>query len=239
MVSLTTALAVESGKQISITEVRTKYGCLFGNQTFLRENYIRVWFNFINEGKFKGETDPSVSTTPDSRLNIFYIAGLDWMVQPIRINGVYIDDSVLDRFTLHRARKIIDNYRPEGRMDLHSWTHFNKCAGYASCLNLFMDLLPYFDLVRIGEGRDYNRSPDHCLIEVSGILSGLTGQMLEGGGNHWQGMISGISNRAGWTPNPPTEIWKFWEYYHIEDKLLRGYRDADCPVNCSKSNIKA
>ncbi len=205
----------------------------------LRENYIPAWYNLINEGKFKGETDLSVITTPDSRLNNFYIAGIDWMVQNIGIDGVYIDDSALDRFTLRRARKIIDHYRPEGRMDLHSWNHFNKWAGYASCLNLYMDLLPYFDLVWIGEGRDYNRSPDHWLIEVSGIPFGLTGQMLEGGGNPWRGMVYGITNRAGWTPNPPTEIWKFWDNHQIEDKLMSGYWESDCPIKCSNANIKA
>ena len=71
----------------------------------LRENYIPAWYNEIKEGKFKGETDLSVITTPDSRLNNFYVAGLDWMVQNIGIDGVYIDDSALDRYTLMRARK--------------------------------------------------------------------------------------------------------------------------------------
>ncbi len=205
----------------------------------LREKYIPAWYNTIKEGKFKGETDLSVITTPDSRLNNFYIAGLDWMVQNIGIDGVYIDDAALDRFTLRRARKIIDHYRPEGRMDLHSWNHFNKWAGFANCLNLYMDLLPYFDLVWIGEGRDYNRAPDHWLIEVSGIPFGLPGQMLEGGGNPWRGMVYGITTRAGWTPNPPSYIWKFWDEHKIKDKKMIGYWEKDCPVTCSNTSIKA
>jgi hypothetical protein len=179
----------------------------------LREKYIPAWYNVITEGKFKDETDLSVITTPDGRLNNFYVAGLEWMVKNIGIDGVYIDDSALDRYTLQRARKIIDRYRPEGRMDLHSWNHFNEWAGYTNCLNLYMDLLPYFDLVWIGEGRDYNRAPDHWLIEVSGIPFGLPGQMLEGGGNPWRGMVYGITNRAGWVGNTPIEIWKFWDEY--------------------------
>jgi len=155
----------------------------------LRERYIPAWYNLIGEGPFKGEIDLSVITTPDSRWNNFYISGLDWMTQKINLDGVYIDDSALDRITLRRARKVIDRRRPDGRMDLHSWNHFNGWAGYASCLNLYMDLLPYFDLTWIGEARDYNRMPDHWLIEVSGIPFGLPGQMLEGGGNPWRGMV--------------------------------------------------
>jgi hypothetical protein len=205
----------------------------------MREKYIPGWYNVIKEGKFKGETDLSVITTPDSRLNNFYVAGLDWMVQNIGIDGVYIDDSALDRYTLQRARKIIDHNRPEGRMDLHSWNHFNKWAGFTNCLNLYMDLLPYFDLAWIGEGRDYNRAPDHWLIEVSGIPFGLTGQMLEGGGNAWRGMVYGITTRAGWTPDPPSEIWKFWDEHKIADKFMIGYWEKDCPVTCSNPAIKA
>jgi hypothetical protein len=205
----------------------------------MREKYIPAWYDLIKEGKFKGQTDLSVITTPDSRLNNFYIAGLDWMVQNIGIDGVYIDDCALDRFTLQRARKIIDRYRPEGRMDLHSWNHFSKWAGFTNCLNLYMDLLPYFDMVWIGEGRDYNRLPDHWLIEVSGIPFGLPGQMLEGGGNPWRGMVYGITTRAGWTINPPTEIWKFWDDYKIKEKIMIGYWDKACPVTCSNAMIKA
>jgi len=205
----------------------------------LREKYIPAWYNVIKEGKFKDETDLSVITTPDSRLNNFYVGGLDWMVQHIGIDGVYIDDSALDRYTIQRARKVIDHYRPEGRMDLHSWNHFNKWAGFANCLNMYMDLLPYFDLVWIGEGRDYNRAPDHWLIEVSGIPFGLAGQMLEGGGNPWRGMVYGITNRAGWVGNTPSEMWKFWDEYRIADKIMIGYWDKDCPVKCSNTEVKA
>jgi hypothetical protein len=205
----------------------------------LRENYIPAWYNTIKEGIFEGETDLSVVSTPDSRLNNFYVAGLDWMVQNLSIDGVYIDDSALDRYTLRRARKIIDKYRPEGRMDLHSWNHFNKWAGFANCLNIYMDLLPYFDLVWIGEGRDYDRAPDHWLIEVSGIPFGLPGQMLEGGGNLWRGMVYGITNRPGWIGNSPSGLWKFWDEYHIENKIMTGYWEKDCPVKTSNHVIIA
>ncbi len=204
----------------------------------LRENYIPAWHNVIKEGKFKGELDLSVITTPDSRLNNFYIGGLNWMVRNYEIDGVYIDDSALDRITLRRARKIIDQYRPEGRMDLHSWNHYNEWAGYTNCLNLYMDLLPYFDLVWIGEGRDYDRMPDHWLIEVSGIPFGLPGQMLQDGGNPWRGMVYGITNRAGWSGDP-TEIWKFWDQYRISDKYMTGYWDEDIPVKADNKLVKA
>lgn len=205
----------------------------------LREKYVPAWYNPVHEGKFKGAIDLSVITTPNSRLNNFYIGGLDWMLRNLKIDGMYIDDAALDRFTLRRGRKLIDQYRPNGRIDLHSWNHFNNWAGYASCLNLYMDLLPYFDLVWIGEGRDYNRMPDHWLIEVSGIPFGLPGQMLEGGGNPWRGMVYGITNRAGWTGNTPEELWKFWDQFSFKQKELIGYWQKDCPVASDNKMVVA
>jgi hypothetical protein len=179
----------------------------------LRERYVADWYNEIEEGPFKGRMDLSVTTTPGGRWNNFYIGGLDWMLSKMKIDGVYIDESALDRITLRRARKVIDRACREGRIDLHSWNPFNGLAGFANSLNLYMDLLPYLDLVWIGEGRDYNRMPDYWLVEVSGIPYGLPGQMLEGGGNPWRGMVYGMTNRAGWWKgdNPPTPIWKFWD----------------------------
>jgi hypothetical protein len=204
----------------------------------VKEDYIPAWLNSIAEGPFKGELDLAVITTPDSRLNNFYIGGLDWMLGHIGIDGIYIDDSALDRETVRRARRLIDQYRPQGRIDFHSWNHFNTMAGYTNCLNLYMDLLPYFDLVWIGEGRDYDRLPDHWLIEVSGIPFGLTGQMLNNEGNPWRGMLYGITNRLGWAGDP-SHLWKFWDRFSIQTKTMMGYWDKRIPVRTGDERVKA
>jgi hypothetical protein len=160
------------------------------------------------------------------------------MLGHVGIDGVYIDDSALDRETVRRARKLIDHYRPQGRIDFHSWNHFNAMAGYTNCLNLYMDLLPYFDLVWIGEQRDYDRLPDHWLIEVSGIPFGLTGQMLNNGGNPWRGMLYGITNRPGWAGDP-SELWKFWDRTAIQTKTMVGYWDRQNPVKTDHDLVRA
>jgi hypothetical protein len=204
----------------------------------LKRDYIPAWLNPIVEGPFKGALDLAMITTPDSRLNNFYIGGLDWMLAHLGIDGIYVDDSALDRVTVRRARTLIDHYRPNGRIDFHSWNHFNNLAGYTNCLNLYMDLLPYIDLVWIGEGRDYNRLPDHWLVEVAGIPYGVTGQMLNEGGNPWRGMVYGITNRPGWAGNP-AEIWKFWDAYDIMSMRMVGYWDGDSPLKSDNELVKA
>jgi len=204
-----------------------------------KENFIPAWKCSFNQGPYKGRQDLSVITTPDSRLNNFYLEGLDWMCKNIGIDGMYIDDSALDRVTMKRARKILDRNRPTARIDLHTWNHFNNMAGWACCLNLYMDLLPYFDLLWIGEGRSYDRAPDYWLVEISGIPFGLTSQMLQGGGNPYRGMLFGITNRLGWHGPTPEHIWKFWDAYRFVERDMIGFWDPGCPVRTSTANMGA
>ena len=205
------------------------------------DKYIPAWSTTIESGKFKGWMDFAVITRPDSRLNNFYLAGLDWMVQNIKVDGVYMDDCALDRYALRRARKIIDRNRPEGRIDFHAPNPFVRWGGFGftNSLNQYMELLPYIDLTWIGEGRDYDRSPDYWLIEVSGIPFGLPSQMLQNGGNPWRGMVYGITARAGRKEPPPSDIWKFWDKHQIENKEMIGYWETDSPVKCYNPMIKA
>ncbi len=99
-------------------------------------------------------------------------------------------------------------------------------------------MLPYLDLVWIGESRDYNRLPDHWLIEISGIPFGLPGQMLEGGGNPWRGMVYGITNRAGWTKNSPEYLWRFFDEYNFSEREMIGYWDKKNPIKTNNANLK-
>ena len=207
----------------------------------LRYDYIPAWHTRIRYGRFMGMTDYSVITTPGSRLNNFYIEGLDWMLNNLKIDGIYIDDTHLDRNTIRRARKLIDQYRPDGRIDMHSYNHLGAITGRSSSLNMYMDLLPYIDLVWIGENRNYDKDADIWLVEVSGIPFGLTGQMLKGGGNPWRGMVFGITRRSGRSTkvNLPTALWQFWDQHSFKSKSLIGYWDDACPVIIDNNKIKA
>lgn len=204
-----------------------------------KDNFIPAWKCTFREGPYKGRQDLSVITTPDSRLNNFYLAGLDWMCKYMNIDGIYIDDSALDRVTLKRAKKILERNRPNARIDMHTWNHFNGMAGHACCLNLYMDLLPYYDHLWIGEGRSYDKSTDYWLVETSGIPFGLTSQMLQHGGNRWRGMIFGITNRLGWYGPTPEYIWNFWDKYNIQDKTMTGFWNDECPVTTNNKDMIA
>ena len=75
-----------------------------------------------------------------------------------------------------------------------------------------------FDADRRPRSGDYENNPaDFFLTEVSGIPFGLIGEMLQGGGNPWRGMIFGMTNRMPWSDNAdPRPIWKAWDNFGIE-----------------------
>ena len=182
--------------------------------------------------------DIAVVTTGTSRWDNYYLEGLDWLARSVGIDGLYIDDMAFDRSVMKRARKILDRRRPGSLIDLHSWNHFDPRAGYACCLNLYMEHLAYIDRLWIGEGRDYNTPPDYWLIEISGIPFGVMGEMLEQGGNPWRGMIYGMTGRLPYMADP-RPIWKLWDEFHMEGSRMIGYWSPDCPVRSDHPAVLA
>ena len=205
-----------------------------------REKFIPGWKCTFIKGKYAGRQDIAVLTTPDSRLNNYYLEGLNWLCDYAKIDGIYIDDLALDRETLKRARKILDRKRPGSKIDMHTWNHYNKFGKYASSLNLYTDLLPFIDQLWIGEARNYNLSPDYWLVEVSGVPFGLTSQMLRDGGNIWRGMVFGITGRLGWYKSKtPEYIWKFWDQHDFFHKEQSGFWDESSPVKSGTDSVQA
>jgi hypothetical protein len=199
-------------------------------------HFIPAWYSDIRDGKYSGETDISVITTPDSRWNNYYLSGLDWMVKNIGIDGIYIDDSALDRATLRRGRRILDADGNRRLIDMHSWNHFNEHAGYAGSLHIYLDLLPYIDRIWLGEGFRDDNPLDFWFVEMSGIPFGLTGEMLDAR-NIFRGMIFGMLPRPVW--NDPVPMWKLRDAFGMKDARMRGYWDARCPVKTGNENLPA
>ncbi len=203
-----------------------------GPHEWLNENltthFIPAWFNAFKEGKYAGEMDISVITTPDSRWNNYYLSGLDWMVKNLGIDGIYIDDSALDRKTLQRARRILDFDGKERLIDLHSWNHMNKMAGFANSIQLYTELLPYIDRTWLGEGFSANNPKDFWLVEMSGIPFGLLSETLDAR-NQFRGLVFGMLPRLPWSGNP-VPLWNLFDQFGMENATLHGYWDEESPV---------
>jgi hypothetical protein len=194
-----------------------------GPHPWLAENlgadFIPAWVDRLNRPG--AEWDLSVITRPDSRWNNFYLEGLRWMVEKAGLDGVYVDDTALDARSLQRARRILDT-APGRLIDLHTWNHMNRCAGFANNLTIYMELLPYLDRLWIGEG--FNASsvaPDFWLVEMSGLPFGLMGEMLDGA-TPWKGLVFGETARLGWSGDP-RPLWKAWDDYGIQRSEFLPY----------------
>jgi len=200
------------------------------------KDIIPGWFVKYKKGKYKNDHDISFIVKPDTRLDNYYVEGLRWLVDNVGIKGIYIDDTSLDRTTIERARKVLE--KTDGLIDMHMWNHEEPRAGDVSCLNLYAELLPFLDSIWLGEGFFYKKySPEYMLSEVSGIPYGVTGQMLEGGGDMYAGMLYAMNNRFGWGYTNATKMYKLWDDFGIADSRMLGYWHSKNPVKTDNKNV--
>ncbi len=200
----------------------------------LAGDYWGAWYE-------PGVQDVSVLTKPTGPWLNYYVEGLKWLVEKTGCDGLYLDDISYDRETMERCRKVLDHYNPRGgRIDLHSWNEFHDGGAWAQCANLFMDSMPFVDRLWFGEGHHYTGPPaEHFLVEISGIPFGLMGEMLEGGGNPWLGLVHGCTGRLGWGGNP-RPIWKLWDDFSVKGSEFIGWWAKEvCPVQTDHAEVKA
>ncbi len=217
-----------------VTNRRGPHKWLINN---LSEEFIPAWREVL-KGRYKGLLDLAVETTPDSRLENYYIEGLKYTIKNTDIDGLYIDDTSLSRNGFQRARKALMNNNPNSAIDAHSWSHFNGLAGYTPSAYYYMQNYPYFDKLWYGEGfagRYKSVSADYWLVEISGVPFGLMSELM---GNHQpvKGMLFGMGQRLGWGGTFPQETWKLWSAFGIDKSVFYGYWDCNNPIKEINSN---
>lgn len=199
-------------------------------QEHLDQNYIGAWF--VPHLK-----DAAIVNSGVSRWHNYYLEGLDWLVKNVGIDGLYIDDLAFDRMTMKRIRKIMNRTNPGAMIDLHSANQYNERDGFANSANLYLEHFPYLDRLWFGEYFNYDYPPEFWLIEVSGIPYGLMGEMLEGGGNPWRGMLYGMTGRSPRVDNGP--LWKLWDSFGMQHSEMIGYWVKDNPVKTNSEKTLA
>jgi len=200
----------------------------------LRTNYDAAWHTPLEEGR----TDMAIRTQGLSRWHNYYLEGLGWLVKNVGIRGIYLDGVGYDREIMKRVRKVLDRTADSCLVDLHSGNNFNPTYGLNSPANQYMELFPYINSLWLGEMYNYNEDPDYWLVEISGIPFGLYGEMLNGCGNSWRGMVYGMTSRLGWVGCDPSALWKVWDEFGIKDSKMIGYWDPNLPVECNNNNVK-
>ncbi|MBZ5858929.1 glycoside hydrolase domain-containing protein [Flavihumibacter profundi] len=203
-------------------------------QEHIGKDYIAAWF--VPEVK-----DAAIVNSGMSRWHNYYVEGMNWLVQNVGIDGIYLDDVAFDRITMKRIKRALTKDGHPGIIDLHSANQFNKNDGFNNSANLYLEHFPYLNRLWFGEYFDYEKNkPDFYLTEVSGIPFGLMGEMLEGGGNPWRGMVYGMTNRYPWDEKAdPRNIWKAWDSFGMKGTSMVGYWSPNCPVTTSVPGVLA
>ena len=199
-------------------------------QEHLDQNYIGAWF-------VPGLKDAAIVNSGVSRWHNYYLEGLDWLMKNVGIDGLYIDDLAFDRMTMKRIRKVMNRTNPGAMIDLHSANQYNPKDGFANSANLYLEHFPYLDRLWFGEYFNYDFPPEFWLVEVSGIPYGLMGEMLEGGGNPWRGMLYGMTGRSPRVDNGP--LWKQWDSFGMQNSEMIGYWVKDNPVKTGSEKTLA
>ncbi|HVW58591.1 MAG TPA: glycoside hydrolase domain-containing protein, partial [Puia sp.] len=209
-----------------------------GGFSWLQEHcdtdYIAAWF--VPEIK-----DAAIINSGMNRWHNYYVEGMNWLVNNVGIDGIYLDDVAFDRVTMKRIKRVLTQDGHPGIIDLHSANQYNKHDGFNNSANLYMEHFPYLNRLWFGEYFDYeHNSPDFFLTEVSGIPFGLMGEMLEGGGNPYRGMVYGMTNRMPWSANAdPRPIWAVWDAFGMEGTEMIGYWSGHCPVSTGSNRVPA
>ncbi len=197
-------------------------------------DYVPAWHQKFGPG----EWDAAIATTGLSRWHNYYLEGMAWLIKSVGVDGIYLDGIGYDREIMKRLRKVMDRARPGCLIDFHCGNHYAPEYGMNNIADQHMEHLPYIDSLWLGEGFNYDETPDYWLVELSGIPFGLFGEML-GVGNPWRGMIYGQSNRLPYGGGDPRELWKIWDAFGIQDARMMGYWTSDCPVRTGRTDVLA
>jgi hypothetical protein len=201
----------------------------------LVSHYAAAWHQPLPDGRM----DAAICTVGLSRWHNYYLEGLSYLINRVGIDGLYLDGISYDREIMKRVRKVMDRSRPGCLIDVHCGDCFNYGNMRCSAANTNMEHFPYVNSIWPGEGYDYNEPPEFWLVEISGLPFGLFGEMLEGGGNPWRGMLYGMTNRLGWPFGDPRPIWKVWDDCRIQQARMIGYWDKTCPVRTGRDDVLA
>ncbi|MGW6096265.1 glycoside hydrolase domain-containing protein [Streptomyces sp. NPDC055157] len=183
--------------------------------------------------------DVAVVTSGDSRWHNSYVCGIDRLRRRIGVDGLYLDDAAYDRTTMKRVRKTLARSGDTAPLiDLHSCNQYREPDGFASSANLYAELMPYTDRLWLGELFDYEGTdPAYWLVELSGIPFGLMGEMLEGGGNPWRGLVFGMTARAPMTDVRP--LWRAFDELRLPDAEFTGWWADEPPVATGRDDVLA
>lgn len=200
-------------------------------QEHLEDHYHAGWHAFNVD-------DAAILDKGTSRWTNYYVEGLNWLAEHQHIDGLYLDDIAFSRETVKRMVSVLHRHRDEVVIDLHSANQFNPRDGFINSAFLYMEHFPFISRLWFGEYFEYDRDEDYWLTEVSGLPFGLMGEMLQGGGHPYRGMLYGMTTRI-WSDFDPRPVWRLMQDFGIDESRMLGYWLDDAPVRTDHPRVLA
>jgi len=200
-------------------------------QEHLEDHYHSAWHAWRTD-------DAAMLDKGTSRWTNYYIEGLSWLAEKQHIDGLYLDDIAFSRETVKRIVTVLDEYRDEVVIDLHSANQFNVRDGFINSAMLYMEHFPFISRLWFGEYFEYDLDEDYWLTEVSGLPFGLMGEMLQDGGHPYRGMLYGMTARMYGSVDP-RPVWQMMNDFGIAESRMLGYWLEDTPVTTDHPRVLA
>ena len=185
------------------------------------------------------ERDASYLLVPGSRMDNFFVEGVEFLAREAKVDGVLLSDTSMQRDTAERAAKCLERNRGERAMtELGFRERFDKANGYLTSLVAYADILPFMKRLYAMDKLDFG-APDKNLFELSGIPFGLAGDSSRDSsvlGSLLYAMLPryGKNYEAGFAMN---DIQKILKEFDISSAQLRGFWDPENPVRVDNSKI--
>ncbi len=184
--------------------------------------------------------DMSYYTAPRSRMDNFFVAGVDYLINYADLDAISMENPTISRTTMERVAKCVTSKRTgTGVIELGISNRFNEKNGYTNSLNAYVDVLPFINKLYVGNGYDFSRDPNYVLTEMSGVLFGMSADSHVSAGIT-RSLIYGMMPKYG---NDETisralgDINKLFADFEIENAELKGFWDKTNPVKVDNEKI--
>ena len=184
--------------------------------------------------------DMSFYTVPRSRMDNFFVAGVDYLINYADLDSISMKNPSISRTTMERVAKCVSSKKSgTGVIELGISNRYNEKNGYVNSLNAYVDVLPFINMLYVGNGFDFSRDPDYVLTEISGILYGMIADSHVSAGIT-RSLIYGMMPKYGddeAVSRALGDVNKLFKDFDIENAELKGFWDKSNPVKVDNDKV--
>lgn len=187
----------------------------------------------------RNERDVSYLLVPGSRMDNFFVEGVEFLTKQVKVDGILLSDTSMQRDTAERAAKCIERNRgANGMLELGFSDRYDAANGYLSAPLAYADVLPFIGRVYVETPFDFS-DPIKNIFEHSGMAFGLGGDTSSENsvlGSLLYGMLPRYGKEFA-TSFATKDIQKVFRDFDISTAKLRGFWDPKNPVKVDNAAV--